>query len=119
MKGATGYQLHVWYAEHVAAYLLSLSPLVSSLSLSTTFVSFPQMKIPVNIVFLWNLDHLKSVVSFFFIPILYSITSYAGAQTAWDMLHEEDLSRRITTSCADLDKILGGGIACKEVTEIG
>ncbi|KAE9460006.1 hypothetical protein C3L33_08093, partial [Rhododendron williamsianum] len=43
----------------------------------------------------------------------------AGAQTAWDMLHEEDLSRRITTSCADLDKILGGGIACKEVTEIG
>ncbi|XP_057500960.1 DNA repair protein RAD51 homolog 3 isoform X2 [Actinidia eriantha] len=42
-----------------------------------------------------------------------------GAQTAWDMLHEEDLSRRITTSCADLDNILGGGINCKEVTEIG
>ena len=47
------------------------------------------------------------------------ITSYAGAQTAWDMLHEEDLSRHITTSCADLDNILGGGIHCKEVTEIG
>lgn len=62
---------------------------------------------------------LEECCFFFFIPILYSITSYAGAQTAWDMLHEEDLSRRITTSCADLDKILGGGIACKEVTEIG
>lgn len=43
----------------------------------------------------------------------------AGAQTAWDMLHEEDLSIQITTSCADLDSILGGGIRCKEVTEIG
>ncbi|KAF5953036.1 hypothetical protein HYC85_010980 [Camellia sinensis] len=42
-----------------------------------------------------------------------------GAQTAWDMFHEEDLSRCITTSCADLDNILGGGINCKEVTEIG
>ncbi|XP_047334763.1 DNA repair protein RAD51 homolog 3 [Impatiens glandulifera] len=42
-----------------------------------------------------------------------------GAQTAWDMLHEEELSRQITTSCAELDNILGGGITCKEVTEIG
>ncbi|CAK9154502.1 unnamed protein product [Ilex paraguariensis] len=42
-----------------------------------------------------------------------------GAQTAWDMLHEEELLRRITTSSADLDDILGGGISCKEVTEIG
>uniref|UniRef100_A0A5B6YTG9 DNA repair protein RAD51 homolog 3 n=1 Tax=Davidia involucrata TaxID=16924 RepID=A0A5B6YTG9_DAVIN len=42
-----------------------------------------------------------------------------GAQTAWDMLHEEELLTCITTSCADLDNILGGGINCKEVTEIG
>ncbi|XP_061997956.1 DNA repair protein RAD51 homolog 3 isoform X2 [Rosa rugosa] len=42
-----------------------------------------------------------------------------GAQTAWDILNEEKLLPRITTSCADLDKILGGGINCKEVTEIG
>ncbi|PON34628.1 DNA recombination and repair protein [Parasponia andersonii] len=42
-----------------------------------------------------------------------------GAQTAWEMLHEEQLFPRITTSCADLDNILGGGINCKEVTEIG
>lgn len=42
-----------------------------------------------------------------------------GAQSAWDMLHEEDMMRRITTSCGDLDNILGGGISCKEVTEIG
>lgn len=42
-----------------------------------------------------------------------------GAQTAWDMLHEEEASKRITTSCSDLDDILGGGISCKEVTEIG
>ncbi|KAK1559208.1 hypothetical protein Q3G72_011846 [Acer saccharum] len=42
-----------------------------------------------------------------------------GAQNAWDMLHEEESLTRITTSCADLDNILGGGINCKEVTEIG
>ncbi|GAV78650.1 Rad51 domain-containing protein [Cephalotus follicularis] len=42
-----------------------------------------------------------------------------GAQNAWDMFHEEESLIRITTSCADLDKILGGGINCKEVTEIG
>ncbi|KAH7577777.1 hypothetical protein JRO89_XS01G0298100 [Xanthoceras sorbifolium] len=42
-----------------------------------------------------------------------------GAQNAWDMLHEEESLMRITTSCADLDNILGGGINCKEVTEIG
>ncbi|KAJ9171257.1 hypothetical protein P3X46_014647 [Hevea brasiliensis] len=42
-----------------------------------------------------------------------------GAQNAWDMLHEESSLTRITTSSADLDNILGGGISCKEVTEIG
>ncbi|XP_065859386.1 DNA repair protein RAD51 homolog 3 isoform X3 [Euphorbia lathyris] len=41
-----------------------------------------------------------------------------GAQNAWDMLHEEKSLTRITTSSADLDNILGGGISCKEVTEI-
>ncbi|KAF9668820.1 hypothetical protein SADUNF_Sadunf14G0043100 [Salix dunnii] len=41
-------------------------------------------------------------------------------QNAWDLLHEErSLMTRITTSCADLDDILGGGISCKQVTEIG
>ncbi|GAB2272000.1 DNA repair protein rad51c [Dionaea muscipula] len=42
-----------------------------------------------------------------------------GAQSAWDMLHEEESLTRITTSCVDLDNILGGGISCKQVTEIG
>ncbi|KVH89183.1 DNA recombination and repair protein Rad51, C-terminal [Cynara cardunculus var. scolymus] len=42
-----------------------------------------------------------------------------GSQNAWDMLQEEKTLVRITTSCADLDDILGGGISCKEVTEIG
>ncbi|XP_050386473.1 DNA repair protein RAD51 homolog 3 [Argentina anserina] len=42
-----------------------------------------------------------------------------GGQSAWDILNEETLLPRITTSCADLDNILGGGINCKEVTEIG
>nr|KYP76898.1 DNA repair protein RAD51 isogeny 3 [Cajanus cajan] len=42
-----------------------------------------------------------------------------GGQTAWDMLNEEKFSSCITTSCVDLDNILGGGIKCKEVTEIG
>lgn len=44
---------------------------------------------------------------------------YAGAQNAWDMLHEEELLARISTSCSDLDNVLGGGINCREVTEIG
>ncbi|KAK3411697.1 hypothetical protein EUGRSUZ_I00435 [Eucalyptus grandis] len=43
----------------------------------------------------------------------------SGAQTAWDMLHEEELLTRITTSSVDIDNILGGGISCREVTEIG
>lgn len=43
----------------------------------------------------------------------------AGGQTAWDMLNEERYSSLVTTSCVDLDNILGGGISCKEVTEIG
>ncbi|XP_022944711.1 DNA repair protein RAD51 homolog 3 isoform X2 [Cucurbita moschata] len=42
-----------------------------------------------------------------------------GAETAWDMLHKEQLLPRITTSCADLDNLLGGGINSSEVTEIG
>ncbi|KAL3616540.1 DNA repair protein rad51c [Castilleja foliolosa] len=42
-----------------------------------------------------------------------------GAQTAWDILSEEESSICITTSCSDLDEILGGGVRCKEVTEIG
>ncbi|KAJ6837076.1 DNA repair protein RAD51-like protein 3 [Iris pallida] len=41
------------------------------------------------------------------------------AQTAWDMLSEEHSLKHITTGCEDLDAILGGGIHCKEVTEIG
>lgn len=41
------------------------------------------------------------------------------SQSAWDMLHEEVVFGRITTSCAELDEILGGGISCKQVTEIG
>ncbi|XP_010544643.1 PREDICTED: DNA repair protein RAD51 homolog 3 [Tarenaya hassleriana] len=42
-----------------------------------------------------------------------------GAKNAWDILSEEESLARITTSCSDLDNILGGGISCREVTEIG
>ncbi|KAK4352958.1 hypothetical protein RND71_028476 [Anisodus tanguticus] len=42
-----------------------------------------------------------------------------GAQSAWEMLNDEESLGRITTSCSELDDILGGGISCKEVTEIG
>ncbi|XP_073106355.1 DNA repair protein RAD51 homolog 3 isoform X2 [Elaeis guineensis] len=35
------------------------------------------------------------------------------------MLSEEQMQKRITTGCDDLDTILGGGIHCKEVTEVG
>ncbi|CAN6465315.1 unnamed protein product [Victoria cruziana] len=43
----------------------------------------------------------------------------AGAETAWDILQEEETCRHITTCCEEFDKILGGGIHCKELTEIG
>ncbi|XP_016497039.1 DNA repair protein RAD51 homolog 3-like isoform X1 [Nicotiana tabacum] len=49
----------------------------------------------------------------------YSWNFSLGAQTAWDMLNEEKSLGRITTSCSELDDVLGGGISCKEVTEIG
>eukprot|EP00257_Ricinus_communis_P028381 XP_025015795.1 DNA repair protein RAD51 homolog 3 isoform X1 [Ricinus communis] len=49
----------------------------------------------------------------------HAVINVKGAQNAWEMLHEESSLTRITTSCADLDNILGGGITCKEVTEIG
>lgn len=42
-----------------------------------------------------------------------------GAETAWDLLHKEKFISRITTSCADLDNLLGGGVNSSEVTEIG
>ncbi|QCE02941.1 DNA repair protein RAD51 homolog 3 isoform X2 [Vigna unguiculata] len=48
-----------------------------------------------------------------------STTVVGGGQTAWDMLNDEKFSSYITTSCVDLDNILGGGIKCKDVTEIG
>uniref|UniRef100_A0A453BAW3 DNA repair protein RAD51 homolog 3 n=1 Tax=Aegilops tauschii subsp. strangulata TaxID=200361 RepID=A0A453BAW3_AEGTS len=38
---------------------------------------------------------------------------------AWDMLSEEQSQKHITTGSGDLNGILGGGIHCKEVTEIG
>ncbi|KAL7592014.1 hypothetical protein Lser_V15G31776 [Lactuca serriola] len=47
-----------------------------------------------------------------------SCTIVKGAQSAWDMLQEEETLVRITTSSSDFDNILGGGISCKEVTEI-
>ncbi|KAL5227073.1 hypothetical protein ABZP36_015338 [Zizania latifolia] len=42
-----------------------------------------------------------------------------GAQNAWDMLSDEQSWKHINTGSADLNNILGGGIHCKEVTEIG
>ncbi|XP_022770259.1 DNA repair protein RAD51 homolog 3-like [Durio zibethinus] len=42
-----------------------------------------------------------------------------GEQNAWDMLNDEKSLIHLTTSSADLNNILGGGIHCKEVTEIG
>ncbi|KAI5012000.1 hypothetical protein ZWY2020_024134 [Hordeum vulgare] len=42
-----------------------------------------------------------------------------GAQNAWDMLSEEQSQKHITTGSGSLNDILGGGIHCKEVTEIG
>uniref|UniRef100_A0A0E0L0Q9 Rad51-like C-terminal domain-containing protein n=1 Tax=Oryza punctata TaxID=4537 RepID=A0A0E0L0Q9_ORYPU len=43
---------------------------------------------------------------------------HKGAQNAWDMLSDEQSRRHINTGSADLNNILGGGIHCKDVTEI-
>lgn len=47
------------------------------------------------------------------------VVGWTGAETAWDLLHKEKFISRITTSCADLDNLLGGGVNSSEVTEIG
>lgn len=44
---------------------------------------------------------------------------FTATQNAWDMLRDLVVLTRITTSSADLDRILSGGIKCREVTEIG
>lgn len=51
--------------------------------------------------------------------MMFDYPTHSGARTAWDMFHEDDFFTRITTSCADMDNMLGGGINCKELTEIG
>ncbi|XP_020596905.1 DNA repair protein RAD51 homolog 3 isoform X2 [Phalaenopsis equestris] len=42
-----------------------------------------------------------------------------GARTAWEMLSDEQNLKHISTGCEDFDGILGGGIHCGEVTEVG
>ncbi|MCO5610719.1 hypothetical protein L7F22_064960 [Adiantum nelumboides] len=42
----------------------------------------------------------------------------SSAKTAWDLLCSEKTRKRISTSCAELDSLLGGGICLQEVTEI-
>jgi RAD51-like protein 2 len=49
----------------------------------------------------------------------HSFKYITGAQNAWDMLSEEQSQKHISTGSSDLNGILGGGIHCKEVTEIG
>jgi len=41
-----------------------------------------------------------------------------GSTTSWELLKYEKERRKIVTYCSELDKILGGGICSKEVTEI-
>lgn len=41
-----------------------------------------------------------------------------GSTTAWDLLMKEKGRRRIGTGSVEVDKILGGGILSKELTEI-
>jgi hypothetical protein len=51
--------------------------------------------------------------------LLITCKCIAGAQNAWDMLSEERSQKQITTGSSGINNILGGGIRCKEVTEIG
>lgn len=44
---------------------------------------------------------------------------FVGARTAWEMLSDEQNLKHISTGCEDLNDILGGGIRCGEVTEVG
>ena len=41
-----------------------------------------------------------------------------GATTAVEILAREKANRKILTFCGDLDKILGGGIATGQITEL-
>ncbi|GAX84288.1 hypothetical protein CEUSTIGMA_g11710.t1 [Chlamydomonas eustigma] len=40
-----------------------------------------------------------------------------GAVSALDILHSQRGAQRVSTSCYELDRILGGGVMCGEVTE--
>eukprot|EP00271_Cylindrocystis_brebissonii_P001866 TRINITY_DN12185_c0_g9_i1.p1 TRINITY_DN12185_c0_g9~~TRINITY_DN12185_c0_g9_i1.p1 ORF type:complete len:351 (+),score=56.76 TRINITY_DN12185_c0_g9_i1:174-1226(+) len=42
----------------------------------------------------------------------------AGAKSAWELLEKEKARKKITTLCPEIDAILGGGIAPRELTEI-
>ena len=42
----------------------------------------------------------------------------AGAQSAWELLEVDKSKRRISTMSSQLDRLLGGGLAAQELTEI-
>ncbi|XP_024530646.1 DNA repair protein RAD51 homolog 3-like isoform X1 [Selaginella moellendorffii] len=42
----------------------------------------------------------------------------AGAKTAWDLMSFDRSRSRIGTGCSGLDRVFGGGVASKELTEI-
>ncbi|XP_020248057.1 DNA repair protein RAD51 homolog 3 [Asparagus officinalis] len=87
---------------------------------SLSFVSAPQLAEDLNIALQEAMDILKVASESSSSARLGGGNAILnGAQTAWDILSEEQALKHITTSCEDLDGILGGGIHCKEVTEVG
>ena len=47
-----------------------------------------------------------------------AVYNFSGATTAVEILAREKANRKILTFCGDLDKILGGGIATGQITEL-
>ncbi|CAI5973069.1 unnamed protein product [Closterium sp. NIES-65] len=50
--------------------------------------------------------------------IIPTAAGIAGARSAWELLEAERGRGRVQTMCAELDAMLGGGVALQELTEI-
>lgn len=111
--------------DHVGALSLS-GPLTGTHSLVSYYVQFFRgcnfLDISLALLSLRNLQFLKFNIYFPCAFFLYSSelqsSLLSGSTTAWDLLIHEKNRRKIGTGSTEVDKILGGGVLSKELTEI-
>lgn len=110
----------VWAMETIS---LPLPPTLRGKLLSAGFrtaVDFQGVR-PVELARDANLSHEEALYVLGLVPGAYGRdldTSLAGAKSAWELLADEKTRKKISTLCPEFDRIIGGGIVAKEVTEI-